>query len=244
MFRLPHFTANDMMGCRAALKQAAGGAKSMEEAADAMVRLLHDELADDEGHGRATVLVRLYKTHPFGALDSDLQSFARACPGGDEVTDDTRCLTLLATSGVEEAWRSRHRSEGHRAIPLPSPRAVERFPMIAQLIRQLGVDAATVVDPDPGIFVDEVERSFNVFHVPVAAGSPHIPDQEGFVEPYGVESAFGFGGMLPTGDLFVVILFTRVPIGRATAELFRPLSLTTKLALLPFASGPVFASEL
>lgn len=241
MFRLPSFDLNDMMACRAALKSAAEDALSMEEAAQRLVRTLFDEMGDATGEEPASVLVRLYKTHPLGELDADLQRFARAGPGGGEADEDTRCLTLLGTWGVEEAWRSRHRSERHRAIPLPTTEAVERFPMIAQLFHQLGVDVGAVVAPDAGILVDQHEKSFNVFHVPDAAGSPHIPDQEDFVARYGVASALGFGGVLPSGDLYAVVLFTRVPVGRAAAELFRPLALTTKLSLLPFARGPVFA---
>ena len=48
--------------------------------------------------------------------------------------------------------------------------------------------------------------------------------------------------MLPGRDLFAVILFSRVPIPRSTAELFRPLALCVKIALLPFVNGPVFAA--
>ena len=58
--------------------------------------------------------------------------------------------------------------------------------------------------------------------------------------PFGIESGLGFGGVLPTGDLFAVCLFSRVPISRTTAELFRPLALHVKLAVLPFDGGPVF----
>jgi two-component system, NtrC family, sensor kinase len=240
MLRLDPFTLRDMIACRTALKEASADAGSMEVAAQRLVAMFHDELRDADG-ARATVLVRLYKTHPFGELDPDLQRFARECPGGEEAGDDTRCLTLLASRGVEEEWCSRHRSQGHRAIPLPSPRSVERFPMIAQLVHQLGVDIAAVVAPDSAILVAELERTFNVFHVPVAAGSPHIPDQESFVAPYGVASALGYGGMLPSGDLFTVILFTTVRVERSSAELFRPLALSTKLALLPYSDGPIFA---
>jgi two-component system, NtrC family, sensor kinase len=239
MFQLPDFTAHEMVLCRAGLKEAAQGAASMEEAADRLVGFLYDELGDD-GDARAAVLVRLYKTHPFGDLPADLQEFAKRVVGGAEATPESRCLTLLASRGVEEAWCSRHRSRDHRAIPLPSARTVRRFPMIAQLIDQLGVDIGVVVSPDPGLLVDQHRRNFNVFHVPQAAGDPNIPAQEDFVAPYEVASALGFGGLLPNGDLFAVVLFTRVAIGRDTAELFRPLALTTKLALLPFAGGPVF----
>ncbi|MGE5296319.1 MAG: hypothetical protein ACM3VT_15965, partial [Solirubrobacterales bacterium] len=71
-------------------------------------------------------------------------------------------------------------------------------------------------------------RTFNVFHVPEAVGSPDIPEQAEFVIPHGVRSVLGFGGMLPGRDLFAVILFSQVPIPRSTAELFRPLALCVK----------------
>jgi hypothetical protein len=40
--------------------------------------------------------------------------------------------------------------------------------------------------------------------------------------------------MLASGDIFVVILFSKVEIPRDTAELFRTLALNVKMAVLPF----------
>jgi hypothetical protein len=40
--------------------------------------------------------------------------------------------------------------------------------------------------------------------------------------------------------VFVVVLFLRIPLARETADLFKTLSLSVKLALLPF-EGAVFA---
>ena len=62
------------------------------------------------------------------------------------------------------------------------------------------------------------------------------------MRPYGVKSALGFGGMLPSGGLFAVILFSRAPISRETAALFQTVALNAKLAVLPFAAGPIFRS--
>ena len=61
-----------------------------------------------------------------------------------------------------------------------------------------------------------------------------------FVVPFGIKSVLGFGGVLPPGDLFAVIMFSRVPVPRETADLFRNLALSVKLAILPFSRGPVF----
>jgi hypothetical protein len=56
-----------------------------------------------------------------------------------------------------------------------------------------------------------------------------------------VESVLGFGGLLPSSELFATIFFTRVPIPRNVADMFRPLALNQKLALLPFVDRKVFA---
>jgi PAS domain S-box-containing protein len=47
---------------------------------------------------------------------------------------------------------------------------------------------------------------------------------------------------LPGGELFTIIMFSRVTIPRETADMFRTIALGVKLALIPFVCGPVFAS--
>jgi two-component system sensor histidine kinase/response regulator len=75
----------------------------------------------------------------------------------------------------------------------------------------------------------------NVFHVPNARGSQYIPAQDDFVAAYDIESVVGFGDVLPNGDLFAVICFSRVPISEQAAALFSHLSISTKLALMAHA---------
>jgi hypothetical protein len=152
-----------------------------------------------------------------------------------------KCLTLLATAGADPAWNSRHTSTGHKALPLPSEESIARSPMIAQLIRQLGVETASLFAADPHVMIDLDQHSFNVFHVADAVGSPHIPAQHGFVIPYGIQSVIGFGGQLPNGELFATVLFSTVSVPRETADLFKTLALALKVAILPFAGRSVFA---
>jgi hypothetical protein len=73
-----------------------------------------------------------------------------------------------------------------------------------------------------------------VFHVGEAVGSELIVDQETFVVPNGIKSKVGFGGMLPSGNLFAVIMFCKVPVDAVVASMFQTISLSAKLALLPF----------
>ena len=83
-------------------------------------------------------------------------------------------------------------------------------------------------------------KVFKVFYVPEAHGSSCVPAQDTFVIPFGIRSVVGFGAMLPTGNLFAVILFSRTPISRDTAEMFGSLALSAKVAVLPFEQS-VFA---
>jgi hypothetical protein len=53
----------------------------------------------------------------------------------------------------------------------------------------------------------------------------------------------GCGGLFPDGELYAAIIFSRLPIGRETADTFRTLTLAIKLALLKFVDRPLFEGE-
>jgi len=241
---LTDFDLAAMLRCSHQLRTVARGAASMEEAAAAVCRFLYAELGDG-ANGRACVMARFYKTHPFGGLPSELQRFARRAYGAVAITPPDpamKCLTLLATVGDAREWNDRRASVGHQAIPLPTPHVVERAPMIAQLIREFGMDPGEVVRPANDVVRALGGKSYGVFHVEEAAGSPYIPAQEGFVDRYGIRSVVGFGGLLPEGDLFGVILFSRVHVTVEAADRFRSLALDLKTCLIPYGEN-VFAPE-
>jgi len=207
-------------------------AESMEAAAGGIVRLFLDRLVDKETGDRACALVRFYKTHRCAGLPSDLRKFAEErCPPTDDA-ESVRCLTLLATAGVRPEWNDRSASVGHRAIPLVDAETVRKSPMIHQLLSQLGYPIDTMVDSaTDDLIIDFRPQTYNVFHVENAEGSPFVPAQD-FVREAGVRSVLGLGGRLPDGELFALILFSRVPISRAVADLFRPLALTVTSVVL------------
>jgi hypothetical protein len=222
------FSGDDLTRCGDAIRAVPQRAQTMEDAARGVVDLLWSEL------GPECALVRLYKTHPYGLLPEELQAFAGGLTGGPP-DSEVRCLTLLATRGAEPGWNDRTQSEGHKAIPLPSVEFVERLPMVAGLITQLGLEISDVVKPEKGRMVELAQKSYGVFHVADAQGSEVIPAQD-FVERYGVRSALGYGGVLYSGDFFAVVVFARVPISAGAADRIRVLSLATRVALLPFGS--------
>jgi hypothetical protein len=238
---LSQFSLGDMTRFGVQLRKIGRDASSMEEVADRSVRYLHEHLRGPGLDAPACALVRMFVTMPFSALQPDQQQFAETILGGAPPSSSMKCLTLLATAGNEPQWNSRTTSAGHKALPLPSPEAVARSPMIAQLIRQLGVEIGAFLSADSPLLIDAEQSTFNVFHVAEAPGSADIPAQREFVVPYGIRSVLGFGGLMPPGELFATILFSKTHIPRAVADLFKPLALNVKVALLPFAGRRVFA---
>ena len=235
--------ADALLRCGTAARGAGAGHPTLESAARALVRCFHDELrvAGPQGPTRACALVRCYKTHPYGSLPADLQRAAsRLLEPGERPTPGMRCVALLASAGDESAWNSRHDTGGHAAIPLPTPESVGRWPMIAQLARDFGLEPADLVAPSPSAVRPRRGRNYGVFHVAEALHSPVIPAQTALVRRYGVRSVVGFGGTLSTGDLFAIVLFTRVLISPEVAEQFRELALHVKSSLFAFAERDVF----
>lgn len=243
MFDLSSFSLSDMLTCTSALRRAVPQASSMEDAATRVVRFFYDNLIDKETGERSCAMVRLYKTHEFSRLEPALQTYVTAMTAPDTPEQQTPCLTLLGTAGDEMEWNSRELSHWHRAIPLSNKEALNLLPMVSQLVQQLGLEQEEVTRIDPELFLELDQRTYNVFHVEEAVGSFAIPAQDTFVVPYKISSVLGFGGVLPDGSLFAVILFSKRKIKRETADLFASVALSVKLILLERALGPVFESE-
>ncbi|WP_332987639.1 PP2C family protein-serine/threonine phosphatase [Microcoleus sp. ARI1-A2] len=232
-----------MAECGLALRQFGLGVESMEEASNRIVRYLYENFCTKPTGEKSCALVRLLKTHPYEDLEVELAEYARSILDHYPPLPAMKCMTLLATVGEQTEWNSRHKSVGHKAIPLASESVVAQIPMISQLIRQLGLDIKTVINPDPNLLVEIEQRKYNVFYVPEAIGSPYIPAQDSFVIPFRIKSVLGFGGLLPSGNMFAIIMFLKVEIPISTVQMFSTLALNVKTALLPFDRGAVFAQK-
>jgi len=228
------FTIREVTECGRAMRTMGVGASSTEEVAGRVVRYLHDTLIDRRTGERACSLIRFFKTQSYEGLNDELKAFALNMLGGSAPLPGVKCLTLLGTVGEKPEWNSIGTSKGHKAIPLPSEEVVHQIPMMRNLIKQLGMSVSSVVKPDPALLLDMEQRTYGVFLVPEALGSPYIPAQEEFVIPYGIKSVLGFGGRLPSLDIFMIIMFLKASITSETADLFKNLSLNLKLAILPF----------
>ena len=244
MFDLTDCALSDLTDTLTNLRKLRVGAENMEDAANRLVRYFYDNLLVKATGTRSCALVRLFVTCPYRTLDAELQTIAKTMLGAKAESPSCKCLVLLATAGDQQEWNARKQSRGHQAIPLPSEQIISSIPMISQLIYQLGIDVNTVLQPAPDILVAAEQKTYNVFHVPNAIGSPYIPAQDTFVIPFHIQSVLGFGGLLPSGELFAMILFSRTYIPHETATLFTPHALAVKAALLPFdRNGAIFAES-
>jgi signal transduction histidine kinase len=228
-----------MTACGAALRGMGMGATSMEEVAERTVRYLYDHLVDHSGQ-RSAVLVRFFVTHLYRELDPSLQRHVEKLLGGQPQDPGLYCQTLLATAGLEPAWNDRWRSVHHRALPLTAETVADN-PMFAQVSETFGIVLNQLVYKDGDLLVELEQETYNIFYVHDAIGSEYIPAQEDFVVPYGVRSVLGFFGMLPSGNLFTIIIFSNQLVPKETTEYFRPLALNVKIAALPFDEAAVFA---
>ena len=235
MHCLPTFDLSSMIQCGRHLRGIGDRAQSVEDASQQIVDFLHDNLAlaPDQQTTRASVLTRLFITRLYSELNEDQKNSVRFLLQADFPREDFNCLTLIASRGDEPQWNSPKNSENHKAIPLLNAEQVNKLPMVASLLKQLGVEVHDFIKTRKEIMLDPDRRqNYGIFLVPQALGSPAIPDQEHFVKPYGIQSVFGFGGRLMPGYLFSVILFTRCQITREKAELFRTLALNARVSLL------------
>jgi hypothetical protein len=100
MPNIDNFTLKDMVEFSAALRRMGSGATSMEEVADRIVHYLYENLIDKKTGEKGCVLVRLFKTHPYGELDENLQEFARNVLKTSPGFPAMKCLVLLASAGT------------------------------------------------------------------------------------------------------------------------------------------------
>ena len=244
MFDLTKFSIQDMSEVGDALQQLELKAKNIDELSDMMVRYFFDNLGDTQSGEKSSVLVRFFMTYPYSSLDAELQQSADKMLGDKPLDLDMKCLKLLATAGVQPEWNSTTQSKGHRVIPLQNEEMVKKvFYMIYEFIDQMGMEISNVLNPDTKLSSELEERIFNVYHVPEALGNPHIPAQKDFIVPFAVKSLMGFGGMLPTGNLFILLIFSKTKIPHKTANLFKNIALHVRMAALPFVNEKIFVID-
>jgi len=194
-------------------------ATSLEEAAQVLATALYTHFAE------SAILARVYVTVPFAALPPPTQAFVQALPGAAAaLTGTTPVLSLVGTQGQKVDWNDRRKSKQHAAIPLLSAEFVDGIPMIARLLRELGVPLDWMDSHDARRLVSTIGSTVGLFYVEDAVramddrGRKVIPAVD-FVFAYDVKSVFGTGGAYAGGQMLVVV-FCRDPVARVMAQMF------------------------
>lgn len=231
MYDMNLFTPQDMAKCSLVLRQLGRNTASMEATSQKIVKYIYQHFCDSQTGENTCVLVRLFKTHPYGELEDSSQQSARRLMNGNSPAADMKCWTLLAAAGAEPQWNSRHTAAENTAIPLVSTELVAQIPAISGMIREFGLDIPTVLGIEPERFRQLEPAVLNIFHVPEAKDNALIPEQNSLIIPYQVKSVLGFGGLLRSGSLFAVVISLKVKIPQSTAQMFKYLALSVKTSL-------------
>jgi hypothetical protein len=236
------FSLQNMTRCGDDLRQFGSKARNIEELANLMVHYFFDHFIDKKTGEKSCALVRFFMTYPYTSLDEELRRSADKIRNGQPVPQDAKCLVLLATVGLHPDWNSTKLSKGHRVIPLLNEDMVKQTPMLYELIYQLGIDASSVLNPDPTLAFELEKEIIKVYYIPDASDSPYIP-QNDFAIPFGIKSVLGFGGILPTGNLFAVLIFSRVKIPRNSADMFKNIDLNVRMTVMPFVTEKIYVID-
>ena len=221
---ISNLTLEQLKDLQARIARKARQCDSLEEAAQSYMTILYEELTE------SIILARFFATLPFGSLPEPNKEFVKELCESTEVShllsDETLVLSLLGSRGIVPEWNDRRHSKGHVGIPLVSADFIDAIPMMARLLRQLGLKLEWIDAGDTELVVRHVGEASGIFHVQNARTEVDIHGQKiiaarDFVEKYGVETVFGIGGAyLGSPMIFTAIVFNREPVQREIAERF------------------------
>ncbi|HEY6723072.1 MAG TPA: hypothetical protein VI197_03545 [Polyangiaceae bacterium] len=224
MTAIQEFSPQDHTSLARDVQRHTRGAPSLESAAQAFTQLLCNTFPHD------IVLARVFVTVPYGTLASDVRAAVDALTQQTGIRDrmrpDTLVLSLLGTSGAEAPWNDRKRSAGHAGIPLATSDFIDTIPMVARLLRDLGVGLDWIDARDTSIVARSLGSSSGLFYVQDAGVAvDHLRRKiiaaQDFVARYGVKTVFGLGGgYLGTSSYLASIVFCKTEIERAKIEPF------------------------
>ncbi|HEY3506906.1 MAG TPA: SpoIIE family protein phosphatase [Actinocatenispora sp.] len=206
-YDLAAFTLSDTVRCGRDLRHAARGAPDLDSAAQSVVDYLAKALRDPRTGEPSCALARLFLTTPAGS------------PAADD-----RWLSLAGSAGDSPDWALGK----YQRIPLTDVASGTTAPLVGALMRELGLDPATIVAGKG------YPSWFGVLHVPEPAESTVVAEKR-FVREHRVRSIVGFGGTLTGADFFAVLLFSRAAVTAQTADLFHSIAANVQLGLLEHA---------
>ena len=212
------------------LQNRLGICQSLEEGAKQTVELIYHQFKD------LIVLTRLYANLPFEMLTHPYQqfvnNFAKNKGISDQVNPAAPVLTLLGSYGQEPQWSNSVNSRNHLAIPLVSHDFIETIPMVAGLLKDLGVKLVGYDNKDNSSQIVKqinagIGGSFYVSdaHLAINLQGEKIISDQNFVESYNVKTVFAIVSSYLSSDRFIcLIIFTREQLASDIVYLLGPVS--------------------
>lgn len=225
MASIRQLSSLDRLDLERHLQRAIHGAATLEAAAQQYTKTVYEALSD------SLALLRIFATVRRCDLPDNNRRFvdelAASAGASEQLTDDTLVLSLLGTMGVEPDWCVRQESQDHMGIPLISQGFVAQIPMIARMLKQLGVDLEWVDRTDTAIVGKTLGVQSGTFYVADAAtavdsqGRKIIAAQD-FVGRHEIKTVFGIGGGYVGTSVYVTIIgFCRELVEQAHVEALR-----------------------
>lgn len=230
MASLSRFSVDDLEVLSRALRAYGEGDPDMCRAAELITGHLDASLRDERGRPSCAAIT-LHKTHRFDGLPHDLQVAARAVD--PSVDAGTSCLVLLAAVAESDAARPQT-----PALPLTDQVYGER-PVLLSLLSAMGLDRTLLADPAEVVLRGIHRTELEAFVLRDIAGTEWLTDEEReALRALDVEMLLTIGGALPTGDIFLLSVFSHEPVDDRAAWVFRTLAPAIKAALIPHALRP------
>ena len=185
-----------------------------QEIAQSFAQLLYKNFEE------SIVLVRVFLVLSYDRLSASdqnyVQNLASSLGVAEDLHEKTHVLSLMGTAGVEADWNDRRKSNGHLGIPLVSARFAEEAPMVARLLKEIGLGLDR---PDTRHVTQNLGSLSNVFHVRDAGEdrderNRYIVPARDFVQNNKVKSVFGLGGGYLDGTLATILCFSRETLSR------------------------------
>jgi len=226
MAMLSSLTREDVANTKQSLDTRIAGTEALDEASQVFTDSVFEHFKED------LALVRLYCTVTYDELPDANRTFVHAIADDNGVTDrlraETPVLSLMGTTGKEEAWCDRKKSHGHIGIPMVSSAFVETIPMVSRLLQQMGVGIDWVDAADLRTAIPGAAQLSGFFYVPNAAtekdakGRLVIPAQD-FVSKYRIRTVCGVGATYSNGAMATAILFATRAVSIAATRHLQPL---------------------
>lgn len=235
MADLDAFSVDDLVTLSTEVRHLGEDAATMAEAGQRICDHLRANLTSGPDSGPACVYVTVHKTHALRLLPEALREVA--CSVDDTAAARTPCLVLLsAAPGGVDVVAQEPRA---RVRPL-TERAFRESPLMPRLIEALGVDVGTILDPQQALKMQLQHRNLNVFVERDLPESEWVPDdaERERLRELGLRTVVSIGGILPSGDLFLLTLFAGGDVSDRSADLLRSLGIAVKAALIPHTFRP------